>query len=248
MDSSGFKHGKSRKKTLNAISAGRVLVNGQALTGKFASKNSQPIKEPTLAAQQQAMIDRAYLEAYTGQTDGTPSQYYSQQGVAASGGQSPQAMSQEQVRLHPGLPVASPHAMNPPQTAPAEGVSTLWIGNMLPGTTDQMMAVQLVRFGELTSCFLMKTLSPKGQMSGFARFASQECARQALDAVLMGNVIVNGSPVSGKFASRNCSELKDDALIAKNKAMLESALIEAFGNGTPPPTAMMSSAAAQTVI
>eukprot|EP00931_Biecheleriopsis_adriatica_P106345 TRINITY_DN80807_c0_g1_i1.p1 TRINITY_DN80807_c0_g1~~TRINITY_DN80807_c0_g1_i1.p1 ORF type:complete len:412 (-),score=88.16 TRINITY_DN80807_c0_g1_i1:22-1236(-) len=251
---------------LNAIKNGQVIVNGQALTGKLASKNSSDIKNHDLAAQQQQMLQRAYAEAYQGQSAGDPSAYYDaavaaqlgfnsvlggggacggaltagyDAGAAAAGMQQNwqaqgQMMGQDQLALGGGgmLPANHQPQYIPPRF-PEEEITTLWIGNMLPGTTDYMLAVQLSRFGEMGSCFLMKSLSPNGQMSGFARFNDRITAQSALDAILAGQVIVGGSPISGKFASRNSSELKDDALKQKTREMLSMAMQEALGLAPP---------------
>lgn len=186
------------------------------------------------------MIEKAYMETYIGQTDGNPNSYYNQEAAAApatvNGGDPSQtqahvyeqAIAQEQHRLGGGGGGAGGTSHSS-----SDEITTLWLGNMFPGSTDHMLAVQLCPYGELTSCFLMKTLSPQGQMSGFARFALREQAQYALDAIMGGSVIVGGSAISGKFATKNCSELKDPALIAKHKSMLDGALIEAFGGGVP---------------
>jgi len=136
-------------------------------------------------------------------------------------------------------PVRGDDAQHPfgqgPYGAPAEEVTTLWIGNCLPGTTDESLAVQMVPYGDLIACFLLKSLSPQGQMSGFVRYRTREQAAAALDAITSGQVLVNQSIISGKFASRNSSELKDQALAAQQKAIIQSAYIEASMGQTQQP-------------
>lgn len=116
---------------------------------------------------------------------------------------------------------------SPYGSPPAEEITTLWIGNCLPGTTDEALAVQMVPFGDLVACFLLKSLSPQGQMSGFVRYRTREQAAVALEAINNGQIMVNQSIISGKFASRNSSELKDAALAAQQKAIIQAAYIEA---------------------
>jgi len=118
-------------------------------------------------------------------------------------------------------------AISPYDPNTFEEITTLWIGNCLPGTSDECLAIQMAPYGELVACFLLKNLSPQGQMSGFVRFSTRPQAAAALDAIQNGQVTVNNSIISGKFATKNSSELKDPALAAQRRAIIQAAYIEA---------------------
>merc|ERR1719189_2566733 len=87
--------------------------------------------------------------------------------------------------------------------APAEEVATLWVGNVLPGTSDDELSFAFSPFGTLLACFLVKKLSPQGQMSGFVRYTSRGEAALALQACESEAVMISGAPVRAHWASEN---------------------------------------------
>lgn len=174
---SGFVRYRTRVEAaiaLEAITAGRVVINGSAITGKWASKNSSPLVDPVLAAHQSSMITVA----------------------AAQHAINPQA----NMLMHQALPQARP-------AIAADDLTTLWVGNLPATTLDTDLQAVMVPFGTLICCFLHKTLSPQGQMSGFARYASKTEASQALQVIETGTIVVHGAIMKAKWARQNATPL-----------------------------------------
>merc|ERR1719491_2063073 len=92
-----------------------------------------------------------------------------------------------------------------------EEISTLWVGNVPPNSVDAEMAASFGQFGQLVCAFVLKRLSPQGQLSGFAQFTSRAEAGMALNAVTAGQVIVGGAAVTAKWASKNSKPLGSPA-------------------------------------
>merc|ERR1712232_1474685 len=101
-----------------------------------------------------------------------------------------------------------PPAPPPAQNAQGEEITTIWIGNALPGTVDADMVNAFGQFGNMMCCFLLKRLSPNGQLSGFVRYHNRDDAGRALDAVQRGQIVLKGSIVTGKWASVNSKPLE----------------------------------------
>lgn len=174
---SGFVRYKSRIEAaiaLEAITAGRVVINGSAITGKWASKNSSPLVDPVLAAHQSSMISAA----------------------AAQHAINPQA----NILAHQAVPQAKP-------VVNSDDITTLWVGNLPATTVDTDLQAVMSPFGTLVCCFLHKTLSPQGQMSGFARYATKAEASQALQVIETGTIVVNGAIMKAKWARQNATPL-----------------------------------------
>jgi len=105
-----------------------------------------------------------------------------------------------------------------------EDITTIWVGNVLPGTVDADMAAAFTRFGELMCCFLLKRLSPNGQLSGFVRYTTRAEAAAALDGTTSGAVVVKGSVITAKWASTNSKPL-----CGAPTSMAQPPPVDAFG-------------------
>jgi len=164
---------------LEAITNGIVVVNGSAITGKWATKNSNPLNDPVLAAQQQAMLSAA----------------------SSHHGYTPQPQSWQVSQL-------TPSQTAPWLTAPSnDDILTLWLGNITPGTSGEDLRRSLAPLGQLECCFLHKSVSPQGQLSGSARFSTKADAQHALQVVEAGSFVVNGAVLKAKWARQNATPL-----------------------------------------
>lgn len=123
--------------------------------------------------------------------------------------------------------------LNPPpppatHTYAGEEITTIWVGNVLPGTLDTDMAGVFSQFGALVCCFLLKRLSPNGQLSGFVRYTTRAEANAALETALTGTIALKGSIITAKWAAENSKPLDNQQLAAKAE-QIAPAIYESSG-------------------
>mmetsp|Transcript_30106 Transcript_30106/g.70199 ORF Transcript_30106/g.70199 Transcript_30106/m.70199 type:complete len:590 (+) Transcript_30106:141-1910(+) len=187
---------------LSEVEAGRVQIHGVPLTAKWASRNSSVSESMAGAATDQvsALETAASLLTEPGRSGGKGSD-------ATTTALSALSHAMQVVKA---AKRSAPGADRPLDFNLDEGViTTLWIGNAVPGTTDEELTNGFRRYGQLVCCFLLKKLSPNGNMSGFVRFATRPQAARALDAVSSGDVAIRGSILTAKWASQNSKPLAD---------------------------------------
>lgn len=90
-----------------------------------------------------------------------------------------------------------------PYGAPEEVIETLFIGNCVPGTTDQHLSEAFGSFGTLVTCFLLQKPSQTGYISGFVRYQLKSSAEDALQVANHGHLTVGGSVISAQWADKN---------------------------------------------
>jgi len=181
---------------LEAVQCGQVIVRNSTVSAKWASTNSKPL----------------------GSTPGGPSSMVATTGIGVetTPATSPDGPTTERVanlileviKSTQTMPSPSPsqpfmHAPSPQITTSAEDITTLWVGNILPGTTNEDMSAVFSLYGHLLACFTLKSLSPQGQMSGFVRYTTRQEAAVVLQAIENESVAIRGSIIRGKWATEN---------------------------------------------
>eukprot|EP00927_Polykrikos_kofoidii_P071706 TRINITY_DN67943_c0_g1_i1.p1 TRINITY_DN67943_c0_g1~~TRINITY_DN67943_c0_g1_i1.p1 ORF type:complete len:502 (+),score=87.27 TRINITY_DN67943_c0_g1_i1:92-1597(+) len=86
---------------------------------------------------------------------------------------------------------------------PTEELTTLWLGNLPPGVTEQEVIAAFSVVGQV----LVATIHPKpslhGSYSGFVRLLRRSDAEMALAMVTGGTLLVGGVPVVARWAKGN---------------------------------------------
>lgn len=191
-----------------AIENRQLLLCGGAIACKWADKNSRPTSGLVLPGQPGFMEPGNFPEPLpltgflTGQNNSS----------------NPLAHK---------MPVPAPGS----QLNDGEELTTVWIGNATPNTTDADLQAVFSAYGPLVACFLLKKPSPHGFLSGFVRYTTVEEAQLALSSVESGTIGINGSVLTARWASRNTGCTKgiayenlnngigqDDSLLARAAA------------------------------
>lgn len=190
----GFMSGFVRYSTRDAadmalvvVNHGHVVVKGATITAKWADRNSNPTSGAAWQAVQQSLA--------AGQLQQTPDPAGFQHD-AVSMQQSVAVLQDPALKILQGIEGVA-------TAAPTEELATLWIGNAVIGTTDAELLSAFSLYGSLLACFLLKKMSPNGQLSGFVRYSTAQEASAALLAVESGFIVINGATITAKWATRN---------------------------------------------
>jgi RNA recognition motif-containing protein len=190
---------------LQVVNHGHITCNGATVTAKWADKNSKPSIGQAKQNLESALLGNADVQIQS-----------ARQAQALQVAPSLYAMGEGDAPVTGGLYSGSQRSAAPlPQVVqspepvdPNDPIATLWVGNVLSGTTDAEMVVTFSTYGQLLACFLLKKASPNGQLSGFVRYTSYEEAETALRAIEAGMVVINGMKLIGKWATRNTGVTK----------------------------------------
>lgn len=205
---SGFVRYETRleaDEALHLAASGMLVVLGQAVTCQWARQNSNGGKsggkggkggggaiENSYAA---APVQAAWLEDFGASEQALGSQGYAAVGQGAPAGQ----------RWGGGAGMGQAPMGQAPMAQPIieDQMCTLWLGNMVEGTTNDDVAQAFGSLGQVVHGSVSRKPSQLGSYSGFVRYASRADAEQALTLCSSGQLLVNGSAVVARWSKTN---------------------------------------------